>query len=47
MSADVTNDYDNVSVIGRGSFGVVSRIRRKSDGKVKKSLSLPGLLNYT
>lgn len=26
-------DYEVVSTIGKGSFGVVSKIRRKSDGK--------------
>lgn len=27
-------DYEVVSTIGKGSFGVVSKIRRKADGKI-------------
>ena len=27
-------DYEHIQVIGKGSFGIVSKIRRKADGKV-------------
>lgn len=32
--------YEQVKVIGKGSFGVVTQIVRKSDGKVRPSLCL-------
>lgn len=34
-SACATDQYDVLEVIGKGSFGVVSKIRRKEDGKVR------------
>lgn len=30
--------YEQVKVIGKGSFGVVTQIVRKSDGKVRRSV---------
>lgn len=27
--------YEHLQVIGKGSFGLVSKIRRKADGKVR------------
>jgi hypothetical protein len=33
-SASAVEQYDVVEVIGKGSFGVVSKIRRREDGKV-------------
>jgi hypothetical protein len=30
-----TDQYEVIEVIGKGSFGVVSKIRRKEDGKVR------------
>jgi len=29
--------YEVLQVIGKGSFGVVSKIKRKSDGKVRRA----------
>ncbi|KAF7308809.1 Protein kinase domain-containing protein [Mycena kentingensis (nom. inval.)] len=34
MSATVLDDYDALDVIGNGSFGIIRKVRRKTDGKI-------------
>ncbi|KAJ7066596.1 kinase-like protein [Mycena amicta] len=34
MSSNVLDDYDALDVIGNGSFGIIRKVRRKSDGKI-------------
>ena len=31
---DLLESYDSLDIIGRGSFGVIRKVRRKSDGLV-------------
>ncbi|KAF7309804.1 Protein kinase domain-containing protein [Mycena indigotica] len=34
MASTVLDDYDSLDIIGNGSFGIIRKVRRRSDGKV-------------